>query len=95
MLKISTIENQRTITLVFEGSLGGDWVSEAVRVWDRVLQSAQQRAVIVDLCAVTYVTASGRELLSAMHRAGAQVLGSGTLIGSLIQEIIHESGCSR
>jgi anti-anti-sigma regulatory factor len=91
MLRITTVEGHRSITLVFEGSLGGEWVLEAIRVWEHVLQSARRRNIIVDLRAVSYVSQSGRELLAAMHRAGTKLRGSGTLIGGLVRDIVQES----
>jgi hypothetical protein len=92
MLRINTIEGEDAVTLVFEGSLGGDWVPEALRVWDGVLQAERQRKIVVDLHAVSYVSPAGRELLAAMHRAGASLLGSGALIGNLIREIAGQEG---
>jgi hypothetical protein len=95
MLRINTIEQDDAVTLVFEGCVGGDWVPEALRVWDGVLQAERQRKIVVDLHAVSYVSPSGRELLAAMHRAGATLLGSGALIGNLIREITGQEDTLR
>jgi len=92
MLRINTIDGERYLTLVLEGSLAGDWVPEAVRAWESVRQAAQQRDVIVNLYAVSYVSPAGRELLAAMCRAGAKLSGTGMLVGALIREINEQEG---
>src|SRR5262245_33857214 len=92
MLRISTIHVDEETRFKLEGKLAHEWVAEAARAWNALHDAATSRAaIIVDLCAVSFVDDGGRALLTQMHSSGAKLVGAGPLIGNLIQEI---SDCS-
>ena len=70
------------------GRLAGDSVSELERCW----QTAGARpGLAVDLRGVTFIDASGENLLAVMHRDGATFLASGVLIREVIYRITGAS----
>ena len=92
MLRISVMNGPRTTRLKLEGKLAHEWVGEAEKAWAAVSFlngsfTSRRKRVLVDLLGVSFVDDAGRQLLSAMHRSGAQLLGCGPLISALIAEI--------
>ena len=59
MLKVTTINQDQTITLKLEGKLAGPWVQEVTRVWIDTAQSPRC-GYVVDLRSVTFVDSPGR-----------------------------------
>jgi anti-anti-sigma regulatory factor len=76
-----------TVCLKLEGKLAHEWVEEAERAWLASDETNLNRALIVDLHAVSFVDDPGRGLLAAMHHAGAELIGSGPMMSALIEEI--------
>lgn len=73
--------NQETATrFVLEGKLAGPWVTEMERCWQAALDADQGcRSILVDLTAVSYVDAPGKELLTRMQRSGSELLVAGLM----------------
>lgn len=88
MLRIH-IENQHDgVTLRLEGKLVEPWVAELVRVWMDLPRGPDgNRAVTIDLESVSFVDAQGRSMLSALHRLGCELKGSGPFISAVIEEV--------
>ena len=102
MLRISVSSEPGISRIKLEGKLSQEWVDEAENVWSLPRTTTVGDAILVDLLAVSYVDAAGHGLLAAMHNAGAELIGSGLLISSLIAEIkaqntamIGRSVCSK
>ncbi|HWC20456.1 MAG TPA: hypothetical protein VG498_25795 [Terriglobales bacterium] len=88
MLRITVLNDDFAITrFKLEGKLAHEWVYEAERTWKALLVSDAGARVVIDLLGVSFVDDSGRQLLTDMHRAGAELVGAGPLISSLIEEI--------
>lgn len=87
MLRISVMNGSRTTRLKLEGKLAHEWVSEAEKAWSALSALNGRKRVVIDLLEVSFVDEPGRQLLAAMHRAGAELLGSGPMISALIEEI--------
>jgi hypothetical protein len=85
MLRITVHEDVRLCRLELAGRLGGPWVIETENVWRSAPCSGKE--IEVDIREVTAVDDSGRELLAAMHRAGARLLARGVAMTALIDEI--------
>jgi anti-anti-sigma regulatory factor len=94
MLKVTTINQDQTITLKLEGKLAGPWVQEVTRVWIDTAQSTRC-GYVVDLRSVTFVDRSGRALLKTMSQHGAQLIAADCLTRNIVDEIRRESYAGR
>jgi anti-anti-sigma regulatory factor len=87
MLKITTHTDTLSTTLQLEGRLAGPWVGELKRCWLSTVSAKTRHPLSLDLSAVTYVDAEGKELLSKIYQAGAKLIASGCLTSCLVREI--------
>jgi membrane fusion protein, multidrug efflux system len=85
MLKITADRDERR--LVLEGSLAGPWVDTLDECWRRARTTHEATQIAVDLTDVTFVDPRGKELLAAIHKAGAALFANGTMNTVLIEEI--------
>ena len=72
--------------LELAGKLSGPWVGETQGVWRSATCAGKE--IEVDMREVTGVDAAGRELLAAMHHAGARLIAKGVWMTALIEEIV-------
>ena len=86
MLRITVDKNGSLCWLKLAGRLGGPWVPETEKAWRSVLCSATTQMEI-DMKEVTAVDEDGRELLAAMHEAGARLVAQGVAMIALVEEI--------
>ncbi len=87
MLRITTRIDSGATRLVVEGRLAGACVSELERCWRASTSKQSPEAILVDLSSVTFVDASGKQLLAHMHGQGIKLVASGLLSRCLIEEI--------
>ena len=85
MLRITVHEDGGQCRLELAGKLGGPWVAETKNVW--LSTPCLGKEIEVDMRQVTGVDNAGRELLAAMHRAGARFTAKGLAMAALIVEI--------
>ena len=85
MLRIMLHQDGSAHRLELAGRLCGPWVDETETVW-RSLQSSGEE-IEIDMTDVTAVDSAGRELLVAMHHAGARLIAKGVWMTALIEEI--------
>ena len=88
MLRITVHEEGGECRLELAGKLGGPWVAETENVW--LSSPCSGKEIEVDMREVTGVDDAGRELLAAMHRAGACFTAEGVAMTALIEEITGE-----
>ena len=86
MLRI-TVRNQGGIRIVLEGKLVSVWVNELKACCQDVLKRADPAQVWVELADVTYVDASGKELLEELSRAGVHLLSDDVAMDALVRDI--------
>jgi hypothetical protein len=79
-------QDGRQCRLQLAGKLGGPWVGETERVWHSAPCSGKE--IEVDMRELTGVDGAGRELLAAMHHAGARLIAKGVWMTALIEEIV-------
>jgi hypothetical protein len=73
-----------------EGKLAGDWVIELERCWkERHLPGMGMR---VNLKAISYIDADGKQLLTDMHEAGVEIKGCGCMTRAVVEDIMRETG---
>jgi hypothetical protein len=85
MLRIRVYEESSRCRLELAGKLGGPWVAETENVWLSAACSGKE--IEIDMREVTGIDDAGRELLSAMHHAGARLIAKGVWMTALIEEI--------
>jgi ABC-type transporter Mla MlaB component len=88
MLRITLHQDGRQCRLELAGRLSGPWVDETENVWRSVQCSGEE--IEIDMRDVTAFDSAGRELLVAMHRAGARLIVKGVWMTALIEEIANE-----
>ena len=87
MLKITTVTDRQSTTLQLEGRLAGAWVKELEKCCRSAVHTKTTRPLVIDLSAVTYIDAEGRDLLKKIYRAGAELVASGCLTSCVVKEI--------
>jgi outer membrane protein len=92
MLKITTERKRGKLILSVEGRLAGPWVATLEQCWRELHTGFPKLKFSVNLCAVSFIDAAGRELLQEIHRRGAQLLAEGCLNQEIIRKIV---GCKK
>jgi len=87
MLKITTLSDRHSTTLQLEGRLAGAWVKELDECWLSAVRTKTTLPLVVDLSAVTYIDAEGKDLLKKIYQAGAELVASGCLTRCVVREI--------
>jgi hypothetical protein len=88
MLRITVHQDAGQCRLELAGKLGGPWVAETENAW--LSAPCSGKDIEVDMREVTGVDDAGRELLAAMHVAGARFIAEGVAMTALIEEITGE-----
>ena len=88
MLRITLHQDGSKCRLELAGKLCGPEVSETERVWSSATCSGKE--IEVDMREVTGVDGAGRELLAAMHHAGARLIAKGVWMTAVVEEIVGE-----
>ena len=88
MLRITIREDAKGYRLELAGKLEGPWVAETETVWRASLRP--DRTIEVDLRQLTGVDDAGRDLLAAIHRAGACLVGEGVWLTALIGDLASQ-----
>ena len=87
MLKVTINKEQSSLeTWELEGKLSGDWVKELNRCWIERTSQPDVR-LQVNLKAVSFIDASGKQLLKEMHGRGVEIKGCGCMIRAVVEEI--------
>ena len=87
MLRITVMEQGESTAIRLEGKLVGPWVEELKQCWRMISAGPTNKNLRAELDAVTYVDASGKELLQEMRRAGTKLSGRGVLTSHMLDEI--------
>jgi anti-anti-sigma regulatory factor len=87
MLRITTHSTAASLTFQLEGRLVGPWVAELRNCWRKAASDDGSRALHIDLRAVTYVDAAGKELLADLYRQGAELLALDCLMKAVVAEV--------
>jgi anti-anti-sigma regulatory factor len=87
MLRITTQNDNQLLTFRLEGRLAGPWVAEFRDCWQSTMSRGRPPVVQVDLRAVTFVDAAGKELLAGMYRQGANLIANDCQMKAVVAEI--------
>jgi anti-anti-sigma regulatory factor len=91
MLRVTVQNDEKGATFKLEGKLAHEWVAEAEKAWLTLCEAPGQEPIAVDLCGISFVDDSGRDLLARMHATGAKLVGAGLMTSALIEEICSEA----
>ena len=91
MLRVTVHEDGPVCRLELAGKLAGLWVAETENVWRSA--SCADKQIEVDMRQLTGVDNAGRDLLSAMHQAGARLVAEGVAMTALVEEITGNQAC--
>lgn len=92
MLRITKAEQGNATQFKLEGKLAGSWVEVMEQSWRQVVADSAGRSLVIDLTAITYIDARGTQLLSEMHRNGAELRASTCLTKCIVEEIQSRGG---
>ena len=87
MLRIRVEEQSHAVVLWLHGTLAGPSVAELENCWAIVLARLENRGMVVNLDAVTFVDVRGKALLAEIYSAGARLKGKGAQSRYLVDEI--------
>ena len=80
-------QEREAVTLKIEGKIAGLQVPELHRAWEELAPLLGERRLHVDLCGVTHVDWSGRNLLAEIHaRSGAEFVADTPLTKYFAEE---------
>src|ERR1700733_1411158 len=91
MLRITIHEDEKVCRLELAGRLEGPWVAETENAWCASLRP--ERKIEVDLRQLTGVDNAGRDLLAAIHLAGACLIVEGVWLTALIGDLTSPHSC--
>jgi ABC-type transporter Mla MlaB component len=84
LLKITVQKDSGPAILKLEGKLAGPWVEELENIW-RARNATED--ILVDLIDVSFVDASGKDLLAQMYQGGADFVTDSPLMKHIIKEV--------
>ena len=87
MLRITIENNQITKCFIIEGRLEGAYVIELEKCWQTIINTEPNCPLLVNLTYLTFIDASGKQLLTRMHRGGAKLLACGVMTRKIVEEI--------
>jgi ABC-type transporter Mla MlaB component len=93
MLRVTIKKENSAEVWELEGKLSGDWVKELERCW---LERSSPAGVClqVQLKAVSYIDAAGRQLLTQMHGRGVEIKGCGCMMKAVVEEITRHASAN-
>ena len=87
MLRIRVEEQNHSVTLWLDGTLAGPHVTDLENCWAIVLAGLDNRGLVVNLDALTFIDSRGKALLAEIYGAGARLKGKGAQSRFLVSEI--------
>jgi len=91
MLTITVQADHGIVRLRLEGRLAGLHVPEVERSWRIARFNQPRHQIVLDLAAVSFVDALGKELLRQVHRNGDTLLAGGAMTEAVVDEITREA----
>jgi anti-anti-sigma regulatory factor len=90
MLRITTDENPKVLTLRLEGRLEGPWVDVLTESWRGALAGSVSRRLCVDLNGVTFIDGQGKARLAQMYAQGAEFIAGDLMTKAIVAEIVGQ-----
>lgn len=86
MLRITIQRTSDAVALKLEGRVKGLWVDELRKTWLTAAKMAGGEPVNLDLGAVSFIDARGRDLLLEMQREGVALKGASGFLRQILEE---------
>jgi hypothetical protein len=86
VLRITIQGTSEVVLLKLEGSVKGPWVDELQKAWLTSANMAGGGAVSIDLGAVSFIDARGRDLLLRMQREGVALTGASSFLRQVLED---------
>jgi outer membrane protein len=90
MLRITTEKKRGKIFLSVEGKLAGPWVATLEQCWRELQAASPGEKFHLNLCAVSFIDASGKVLLAEIHRRGGRLAAEGCLNQAIVDDIVAQ-----
>ena len=90
MIRISQIGKGSKSHLLVEGTLSDGCVEALETSWLEAQSQLNGESVRIDLSGVTYIDDKGRDLLTRIIRAGAELRTAGIMTRTVVEEISKE-----
>ena len=91
MLRITVHYDSGALTFELQGRVAVPSLQALEECWRTTLVDRPRLAVRVDLTAVTFIDAAGKECLASMHRQGAELIVAGCATRDIVAEITGAS----
>ena len=85
MLRITIQRTSDVVLLKLEGSVKGPWVDELRKAWLTSAKMADGQPMSIDLGAVSFIDARGRDLLLRMQREGVALKGASGFLRQVLE----------
>ena len=85
MLRITIQRASDVVLLKLEGSVKGPWVDELRKAWLTSAKMAGGEPMSIDLDAVSFIDARGRDLLLRMQREGVALKGASGFLRQVLE----------
>jgi anti-anti-sigma regulatory factor len=85
VLRITIQKTSEVVILKLEGSIKGPWVDELQKAWLASARMAEGQLMSIDLGAVSFVDARGRDLLLRMQREGLSLKGPSGFLRQVLE----------
>jgi hypothetical protein len=86
VLRITIQTSSPVVLLKLEGSVKGPWVDELRKTWLTSAKMAGGEPVSIDLGAVSFIDARGRDLLLQMQREGIALKGASGFLREVLED---------
>lgn len=90
MLRITTNQDPRNLTLRLEGRLEGPWVEVLTESWRGAVATSPERRRIVDLNGVTFIDRLGKARLAQIYAQGAEFIANDLMTKAIVAEIVGQ-----
>ena len=86
VLRITIQVGSDVVLLKLEGRITGPWVEELRKAWLAAANMADGQPISMDLGAVSFVDATGRDLILRMQREGVALKGASSFLRQVLEE---------
>jgi anti-anti-sigma regulatory factor len=86
VLRITIQRTSDVVLLKLEGTVKGPWVDELQKAWLTSAKMAGEQPVSIDLGAVSFIDARGRDLILRMQREGVALTGASSFLRQVLED---------
>ena len=90
MLRVTIKKDESIESWELEGKLAGEWVKELEHCWKENVPKPGI-TIQLNLKAVSYIDAAGKQLLIEMHGQGVEIKGCGCMTRAVVEQIVQDA----